>query len=60
MPALGSQAHAAGVAQEQPYFQHFFQAADVVADRAGGQVQLLRGLGEVLVARGDREHGQCG
>jgi len=32
----------------------------MVADRAGGQMQFLRGLGEVLVARGDREHGQCG
>ena len=60
LPALGGQAHAAGVAQEQAYFQHFFQPAHMVADRAGGQVQLLRGLGEVLVARGDREHGQCG
>jgi len=48
------------VAQEQPGLQHLLQAAHVMADRAGGQVQLLRGLGEVLVARGDREHGQCG
>jgi len=48
------------VAQEQAHLEHLFQAAHVVADRAGGQVQLLRGLGEVLVARRDREHGQCG
>jgi hypothetical protein len=32
----------------------------MVADRAGGQMQFLRGLGEVLMARSDRENGQGG
>ncbi|MOA62773.1 hypothetical protein D3C78_1882950 [compost metagenome] len=47
------------MAQEQARGQHLFQTTDVVADRAGGQMQFLRRLGEVLMARGDREHGQC-
>jgi len=32
----------------------------MVADRTGGEVQLLGGMGEILVARGNREHPQRG
>ncbi|MNS96685.1 hypothetical protein D3C72_1309980 [compost metagenome] len=58
LPALGRQAYPARMAQEQARGQHLFQATHMVADRAGGQMQFLRRLGEVLMARGDRENGQ--
>src|SRR5690606_39242228 len=49
---------AACVALEQGRTQQRFQLAYVVADRAGGQVQFLGGMGKVLVSRRGGEHRQ--
>lgn len=58
LAAFGGQPHPARVALEQHRAQQHFQLAHVVADRTGGQVQLFGGMGEILVARGDREDPQ--
>lgn len=60
LAAFGGQGHAARVALEQDHAEAGFQFADVVADRAGGEVQLLRGVGEILVPGGGGEHAQGG
>ncbi len=57
---LGGQPHPARVALEQHRAQQHFQLAHMVADRTGGEVQLLGGMGEILVARGNREYPQRG
>ena len=53
---FGGQGHPARVALEQDHTQVGLQFADVVADRAGGEVQLLRGVGEILVPGGGCEY----
>ena len=57
-PAFGGERHAARVALEQRDAQARFELADVVADRAGREVQFLGGVGEVLVAGGRFERGE--
>src|SRR3546814_9268740 len=49
------QQHAARMAMEQRHAQPGLEFAHVVADRAGGQAELFRRMGEVLVARSE-EH----
>ena len=59
-PAFAGQCDAACVALEQGDAEDGFQLADVVADRAGGEVQFLGGMGEILVPRGGGEHAEGG
>src|SRR5690606_24967918 len=56
-PGRGQQ-HTAGMAVEQWRPQPALELAHVVADRAGGESELLRGMGEVLVAGRRLERGQ--
>ena len=51
LPAFRGERHPARVALEQGNTEPRFQLAHVVADRTGGQVQLLAGVGEILVPR---------
>ena len=60
LAAFGGQRHPARVALEQGHAQPRLELAHVVADRAGGEVQFLRRVGEVLVAgrRFERRQGR--
>ena len=60
LAAFGRQPHAARMALEQDGSKQVFQPSHMVADRTGGEVQFLGGVGEVLVACGNREHPQRG
>ncbi|MNV56292.1 hypothetical protein D3C71_1485660 [compost metagenome] len=60
LAAFSRQAHTARMALEQDGSKQVFQPPHMVADRTGGKVQLLGGVGEVLVACGNREHPQRG
>ena len=60
-PELGAVLTAtARVALEQDDAEPGLELAHMVADRAGGEVQLLGGMGEILVTGGHREHPQRG
>jgi len=54
--ALGRQLYSAGMPLKQRDTECRFQPPYVMADSARSEVQLLRGVREVLVARGGREH----
>jgi hypothetical protein len=56
LSAFGREGDAARIALEQHHAEVGFQLAHMVADRAGGQVQLFGGMGEILVTRGSGEH----
>ena len=54
--ALCCQRHAARMSLKERYAQCRFESPHVMADGTGGEVQLLGGVREVLMARGRREH----
>ena len=60
LAAFGGEGDAARVALEQDHAQVRLQPAHVVADRAGGEVQFLGRVGEVLVPGGGREDAEGG
>ena len=57
---LDGEDHAPCVALKQLHAQRRLQSTNMVADGTGGQPQLLGGIREVLMSRGDREHAKCG
>ena len=59
-PPLRRESHAACVALKQRHAERRLQPADVMTDGAGGEMQLLRGMREVLVPGRRREHGEGG
>ncbi|MCY1433667.1 hypothetical protein D9M71_497030 [compost metagenome] len=56
--AFGGQLHAAGAAQEQAKAQALFQLADLLADRARGDVQFFGAAGERQMPRRTGKHMQ--
>jgi hypothetical protein len=55
---LGSQLETARKAFEETDTKLFFQAANAMADRALGQMQLTRGLGKAQVPSGHDKNAQ--
>ena len=58
LPAFRGERHPACVALEQDDAEPGLELAHVVADRAGGEVQFLAGVGEIVVAGGGFERRQ--